>query len=290
MIFGGLASMIVLNMMYQEYLNQQGNQDRADQQAHDWKMAYYNQSTYEYNQKHALQWRIEDAEKAGIHPLAAIGINPAAGPVGRSSNSMPQRSDFAGQNLARLASTFMSQEARDLEMAKEREQLRRLKLENEALIIQNEQRNDIPRSAGLLAGQAGQGMGIKVTPEELPYQYDGTAAGGPPKYQFHRTGNGYFEKMPHDMYKNKMEDSPKEWVYWTDYYWKNITGPFIHAAPGSTMAFKARENLRIERAKVPVQEGFIAVWDQHKSKWKEVPIGQNKYGFYYRWTPKYYSW
>lgn len=50
--------------------------------------------------KHGLSWRIEDAKKHGIHPLAAIGASPGPMPT------IPMQNEFAGlsrafQNLPR---------------------------------------------------------------------------------------------------------------------------------------------------------------------------------------------
>lgn len=58
--------------------------------------------------KRQLQWRVKDAEKAGIHPLAALGISPASGPTMGSLGDI----DGAGAVQAGLnvASSFKSKE------------------------------------------------------------------------------------------------------------------------------------------------------------------------------------
>jgi len=52
-------------------------------------------------QQRQIQWRVEDAKKAGIHPLAALGISPSSGP----NVQLPEARDYsyglgkAGQSL-----------------------------------------------------------------------------------------------------------------------------------------------------------------------------------------------
>lgn len=80
--------------------------------------------------KSQVQWRVEDARKAGIHPLAALGL-PAAGGVGSSSNvfggSDSGVGDAVGAGLQTLGSAISGREAaanaRELS-ALQKEQLR----------------------------------------------------------------------------------------------------------------------------------------------------------------------
>lgn len=54
----------------------------------------------EYQMKHAIQWRVADAEKAGIHPLYAMGAQPVpGGPMQVGTNF-----DVAGQDVGRALS------------------------------------------------------------------------------------------------------------------------------------------------------------------------------------------
>lgn len=78
-----------------------------------------------------IQWRVEDAEKAGLHPLAALGVVPAAGP------SPAPGTDFGsmGQDIGRAAEALLTPEdktsGRVLQL-----QLERGALENELLRTQ----------------------------------------------------------------------------------------------------------------------------------------------------------
>lgn len=54
-------------------------------------------------QKNAVSWRVADAKRAGIHPLAALGV-PTAGPVATASNALGEGIAGAGQAVANYAS------------------------------------------------------------------------------------------------------------------------------------------------------------------------------------------
>lgn len=87
----------------------------------------------EEDAKRAIQIRVADAEKAGIHPLAALGINAGTGPVAgvfSGSPSSPGRTlgdrvAEMGQGLGRAATVAMSQDMRDMNLA----QLEKVKAE-----------------------------------------------------------------------------------------------------------------------------------------------------------------
>lgn len=54
-----------------------------------------------------VQWRVEDTVKAGLHPLAALGVNPASGPVGQTVGDNGWRERF-GSNIGRAAEAMMA--------------------------------------------------------------------------------------------------------------------------------------------------------------------------------------
>lgn len=69
----------------------------------------------EYMNRNQIQWRVNDAEKAGLHPLAALGVNPASGPsmsVGDTGGGGP---DFGGigQDLSRAIQAAAPADQRD---------------------------------------------------------------------------------------------------------------------------------------------------------------------------------
>lgn len=52
--------------------------------------------------KNSIQYRVADAKRAGIHPLAALGINPAQGPVLNSNPPGHNLGDAMGRSVGQL--------------------------------------------------------------------------------------------------------------------------------------------------------------------------------------------
>lgn len=75
--------------------------------------------------KNQVTWRVQDAKRAGVHPLAALGL-PSMGPVVSQSNMAPWAAD-AASNVAQVLST-REQAAMQKEMADA--QLENMKLRN----------------------------------------------------------------------------------------------------------------------------------------------------------------
>lgn len=68
-----------------------------------------------------IQWRVADARKAGLHPLAALGMAPISGPpsaIGGDSSGLGQGLSEMGQNLSRAIDSYQSREDRMREQAK----------------------------------------------------------------------------------------------------------------------------------------------------------------------------
>lgn len=87
--------------------------------------------------KHGIRWRMEDAAEAGIHPLAAMGMNPAGGAPTQvfssgggsstsSSGNLFRSLSGLGQNLSRAAAagqTSFEREASALNLRKLRSEI-----------------------------------------------------------------------------------------------------------------------------------------------------------------------
>lgn len=92
--------------------------------------AWERQKTALQNQ---IQWKVADAQKAGIHPLAALGVNPASGPApAMIDGSLGPTLANAGQDLGNSIERMMSPEAKTAS-AMARLQLERGTLENDLL-------------------------------------------------------------------------------------------------------------------------------------------------------------
>lgn len=74
----------------------------------DWILWEKNAKLQKEFAKHGVRWRVEDAKAAGLHPLAALGVNPASGsPIQvSSSQGYKPKKDFSwirdvGQDISR---------------------------------------------------------------------------------------------------------------------------------------------------------------------------------------------
>lgn len=102
--------------------------------------------------KRSIQWRVKDAERAGVHPLYALGANVSMGP------SLPVGGgvfDEMGQGIGRAADALLSNEGRNASTV-ERLALERAGLENELL-----------RAQIANAKQAGNPPGLNSVPAEF---------------------------------------------------------------------------------------------------------------------------
>lgn len=101
-------------------------QDRINQQNYDMQKEFA---------QHGIRWKVEDAIKAGLHPLAALGASGAsASPSFQISGEDRHKSDFwsrTGQNVSRaIAATSTSEERLVRKL-----QIERMALENKLLSV-----------------------------------------------------------------------------------------------------------------------------------------------------------
>lgn len=69
--------------------------------------------SYKFQKKvlqNQVQWRVADAVKAGLHPLAALGVNPASGPSAMIGSSLGSSISNMGQNISRAAEAYLTPE------------------------------------------------------------------------------------------------------------------------------------------------------------------------------------
>lgn len=127
--------------------------------------------------KHAIQWRTDDANKAGIHPLYALGAQTHSfSPIGIGGNPLGEGIAAAGQDIGRAVAAGGNAGTRSFNNRMMQLQLQRGELENQLLASQIARINSPAQlapaagasSAGLIAGQA------QSAPSSTP-----TAFGGP---------------------------------------------------------------------------------------------------------------
>lgn len=83
---------------------------------------------------HGIRWKVEDAKKAGVHPLAALGVpgfNPSPSYVGGTGSDYGMRG--IGQDISRAISasqTWEEKEFRKVQLEVEKEKLKGLQIQN----------------------------------------------------------------------------------------------------------------------------------------------------------------
>lgn len=164
-----------------------------------------------------IQWKVEDARKAGIHPLAALGasttgFSPSFSFPASSSSRHPQSDTFRamGQDFSRAISATMTPQQR----LEERERLENMELQNELLRkqIDNISRPGNPPlpSGGtdnFMGGQGDSGV-MLVKPAERTAHAPGRPSqemGARPDVSYSRTDTGLTPVIPQGL-SESMED------------------------------------------------------------------------------------
>ncbi len=191
-----------------------------------------------------IRWRVEDAKRAGIHPLAAIGA-PTSSPgvsVGGSGVSAPQGSTVGlpGQNLSRARRATMSNAGRQSERMTEL-QLERAGLENEYL------RSRIATEVA----QLGPGLPVEdVSQRRTPGHVERKSQepGSVTSSGWLRTGDGGLQKVPSLDAKERIEDQTVPEAAWAlsntaqDYLGRGTPPPNSMKPKGTTWVFSRSSN------------------------------------------------
>lgn len=173
--------------------------------------------------QNGLQWRVEDAIKAGIHPLAALGFQgPQASPVIVGDQGAPPpdpNSSFAstmGQGLSRAMMASGNRETRmmsQLQLASMRLDIEGKSLDNQIRASQLHQMGltgpPMPSAIDQPGGVSGQGN-FQVTPSKAISSSRGAPhqqAGAITDVGFARTSSGGYIPVPSQDIKERIEDN-----------------------------------------------------------------------------------
>lgn len=189
-----------------------------------------------------IQWRVADAKAAGIHPLYALGspgISLSPTPLFQQSGG---GSGFGGlsQDISRELMSMKTNDERRREVAAasvrgaagEALQLEHMSLQNEMLRSQIARFNSAQLgppapSMGGFAGSSDRVQPVPATPViNSPIQH-GREAGNITDYAFSRSHMGGLVPVPSNDVKNRIEDSPMEWLWW----WRNNVMPNFGGMP-----------------------------------------------------------
>lgn len=189
--------------------------------------------------KSGLQWRVEDARKAGISPLAALGFQgPMAqpvftageGPQGPDTSTAEALSGF-GQNISRAINSTQNHQQRQLNQY----QLASYKLDLEGKALDNQIKSSqlrnintgpaFPGSTNFIPGQGNSGL-VRENPLSKTVSSPGRASQEPgwvPDTGFARTATG-LAPVPSKDVKEKIEDQMVPEAMWAmrNYLMPNI--------------------------------------------------------------------
>ncbi len=208
--------------------------------------------------EHSLEWRIESAKRAGIHPLAALGANlPQYSPT--YSGGGGGGGIVGGQSYGRATGAAMSQTQRD-ELTTQQIELGNIMIDTRREELNQLKNPAIPRSAGV-GGLQGQGQyPMSARPEERTYSGINTperSHGAIADYGFARTRTG-LTIVPGKDIKERIEDQLIPEAAWA---LRNQLMPFFRSPrKPSTKEF-------------PLPPGFEWVWYKRYMEFRPYRTG-----------------
>lgn len=212
-----------------------------------------------------IQWRVQDAKSAGIHPLAAMGIPLQSAPT-LSAGSHDYGSSFAsmGQNLGRAANAVATRGEKQKADALSALALERAGLENELLRSQissvNKANNPpLPSVSTKSSGGSvipGQGNGnFRIVPNDITASEPGRLgkdAGIVNSYQFSNNNDGSVSVLPSADSKQLMEDmGPLPWAWYARTALKRPPAPSWSPGPGKKWVWNPADLTYYPRKKLP---------------------------------------
>lgn len=201
-----------------------GSKSGAAKRAAD--LEYARQKEFAQN---SIQWRAADAQAAGLHPLAALGINPAQyAPQaigGHDNSAMGNALADAGQSIGRAVGASMSKGDRAKKEILDSLTLEKAKLQNDLLRAQTtniSRPTNPPFPSGSITGD------VSHNPDNRTSTRAGdlatTAAAHKPATSEFYNRDGSIVSFPSEDAKNAIEDSI---IYETDHFARNRVVPWI---------------------------------------------------------------
>lgn len=231
-------------------------------------VAQYQHSLNKEVMQNSVQWRTEDAKKAGLHPLAALGAN-----LGSSSpvTVMPFDGDSTGDRIARMgqgigraAQAFMTAESRQKAEILDNLAIERAGLQNDLLRAQTTAVHaatnpPFPGSATVIDGQGNSSPLLsdsRVDPQPArPTMNEANnlakEAGSVTDYTYARTAKGGLSIVPSKDVKERIEDT-----FLPDLAW-SVRNTHILSTP----PYPSRD-------KFPLPKGYMWRWNNIAQEWR----------------------
>lgn len=188
--------------------------------------------------RNQIQWRVADAQAAGIHPIYALGpTGMSYNPPAVMQNDVGSYYANMGQDISRAIGALMSQREREQaarQAAIQQELARKREMEQdrrEAILFDQQVRgNEIDmayrKSQIARLNSPGTGPGYEVqnappgTVSTVPDRVTVGSVGAPERspgvitdYSFGRTASGGYRVVPSEDMKQRIEDMPSEWQW-----------------------------------------------------------------------------
>lgn len=208
-----------------------GNKTAESQEAANAWNQNFAKEQFEYQKelhKNQVQWRVEDAKKAGLHPLAALGVSPMSYST-VSGNAVGTNYGYYGDAASQVGST-LSQMGQDIDRARmagldrqERKKALELQDMQTALALRNQELNNqileqelVSRRVRLfqqltpgmasLYGLDRRRYAISGQDDAVMPRAEGTVATGDKQYQFMQQPNGSYSLEPGNDWAQAYED------------------------------------------------------------------------------------
>jgi len=183
-----------------------------------------NETQREFAQ-HGVRWKVEDARRAGLHPLAAIGaqtssFSPVTAGIAPEDGAATAVAS-TGQNISRAisaTSTAHEREIQQIQMASAKLDLEGKALDNQYRLAQLNNLSkgpSFPGSDNFMPGQGNSGL-VKINPSERTVSAPGRPsqeAGWVPDVGYARTDTG-LTPIPSKDVKERIEDQIVPEVMW----------------------------------------------------------------------------
>lgn len=168
--------------------------------------------------QNSISWKVEDAKRAGIHPLAGLGVMPFNASPSFMPGSAPDLPSL-GQNIGRSIQAGMDRNQRAQVEAMDALALEKSGLENDLLRAQITKINSttnppFPGNNGSVL--PGQSSSVNINPRDLvASQALGRDAGVANQHSYAVNHDGSIAVLPSVDAKQLVEDyGPASWVHW----------------------------------------------------------------------------
>lgn len=235
--------------------------------------------------KHGISWKVEDAARAGLHPMAALGAQVSQfvpSSVSPDTSGFEKMGQKAGSALTKL-STILN----PIERKKDMEELRALKLSNDLLQID---KNDRLKSVGsrlrLNETQGvvdGQKDGVVYDPKRVTMKQNRSTQAGIEAYYRYAEKDGLTQMLPTQENQELItEMNPHAVEYWSDWGRNWRRDVHAHSRPNTPAAKKWRRYLRSVWPPAPKGHHYRYVsrhrWKLYKNKGKKYFYADKAHG------------